>query len=150
MGNMSSKKRKIQIGQETAGYDEKLVLTIEIPKAYAGEYKANQEKVTQAATKAVLDIIGAQEIGDEKELDVTIKIPKAYADEYKANQEKVTQAATKAVLDIIGAQDPLHRFWSGAKEPFGDQNVRRISVPRSIINQLQNLCLQYKTWQTFL
>ena len=58
---MSSQKRKRQIGPETSGDEEKLVLTIEIPKAFAAEFKANQERVTQAATKVVLDLIAAQD-----------------------------------------------------------------------------------------
>ena len=58
---MSSQKRKSQIGQETSGDEEKLVLTIEIPKAFAAEFKANLARVTQAATKVVLDLITAQD-----------------------------------------------------------------------------------------
>ena len=58
---MSSQKRKSQIGQETGGGEEKVVLTIEIPKAFVAEFKANQERVTQAATKVVLDLIAAQD-----------------------------------------------------------------------------------------
>ena len=38
-----------------------MVLTIEIPRAYVAEYKAHQEKVAQAATKAAFNIIAAQE-----------------------------------------------------------------------------------------
>jgi len=47
-------KREIQIGQDF-GEEEELALTIKIPKGYAEGYKANLEKVTQAATKTVLD-----------------------------------------------------------------------------------------------
>ena len=57
---MSNKKRKFQISQEI-GNDEVLVLTNKIPKAFAAEYKPNQEKVTQAATKTVLEIITRQD-----------------------------------------------------------------------------------------
>ena len=59
---METRKWKNASEPETDGKEEILVLTIKIPKAYAGEFKARRYEVTEVTQKAMLEVLTKEDI----------------------------------------------------------------------------------------
>ena len=59
---MEKRERKITSEPENDGEEEELVLTIKIPKAFSGEFKARRDEVTEVTQKAMLEVLTKQDI----------------------------------------------------------------------------------------
>ena len=120
---MENRKRKSTSAPETDGDEEELVLTIKIPKAFAGEFKARRDEVTEVTQKAMLEVLTKHDMtdGDEEVLVLPpIKIPKGgETPNGETPNGDNRQAAPPSGEEDLNKHDILS-YYTGSQTPNGD------------------------------